>query len=219
MLLVRRDNTRPGNPATHIVMQHRADNRYWAIPGGARDVGETYRQTAIRETSEETSLPLNCAEGPNPLVVVRREAALTDHGAWKYVTLIADVVGQFVPRRRPFDVESLSVEWVPIDQVGVGRITPLLPAFGEAWPTLLEMVREMDLPIPAPKDDPKLAETGQPVPPPQVSVGLTAATSGGEALVPNPFTRASDDEEDLRMEREWLAAQENLCLWFIPAMP
>lgn len=221
MLLVRRDYSRPGNPATHVVMQHRADNRYWAIPGGARDNGETFRQTAIREASEEISLPLNCTEGPNPLVVVRREVTLLDHAVWKYVTLIADVRGNFEPRRRPGDAESLSVEWVPIEQVGVkgGRIFPLLPAFLEAWPTLLEMVREMDRPAPAPADVPKLAETGQPVAPPRVSGTSTSTPSSGDALAPNPSTYVSHDDEDLGTEREWLPGQDNLCLWFIPAMP
>ncbi|KAG6366510.1 hypothetical protein INS49_000687 [Diaporthe citri] len=214
ILLVRRDNARPGNPATHIVMQHRADNRSWAIPGGVRDYGESFRQTALREAEEEISLPRNCTEGPNPLVVVRREETLLDHGVWK---------------RPPGDFESLSVEWVPIDQVGVrgGRFFPLLPAFWEAWPALLDMVREMDQPVLRLRPpivqptavqpttvQPTLAETGEPVPPPGVPDGP------GDAPVPGPFTYFSGDEDDPGTEIDWLAgAEEGLCVWYIPAMP
>lgn len=206
-------------------MQHRADNSTWAIPGGVRDQGESFRQTALREAWEEASLPRNCTEGPNPLVVVRREATLLDHAVWKYVTLIADVVGPFEPRRPAGDFESLSVEWAPIDQVGVkgGRFFPLLPAFWEAWPALLDMVRELDQPVQPPTvqlptfqpptGQPTLAETGEPVPPPGVSDG------SAEAPVPGPFTYLSGDEDDLGTEIDWGAGQENLCLWFIPAMP
>ncbi|KKY38564.1 hypothetical protein UCDDA912_g01401 [Diaporthe ampelina] len=207
MLLVRRDGTLPGNPATHIVMQHRADNRSWAIPGGARDYGETFRQAAIREASEETSLPLDCAEGASPLVVVRREATLLDHGAWKYTTLVADVLGAgFEPRRRPGDVESLSVEWVPIDQVGVrgGRFWPLLPAFWEAWPLLLAMVRQMGGPVPAKVDEQ--------APPRPVDNGSTAAASNLEPPGrPVPTIVDNDDDDD--------GGFGTLCYWFIPAMP
>lgn len=196
-------------------MQHRADNESWAIPGGSRDYGESYRQTALREANEEVSLPLNCTEGPNPLVVVRREVTLTDHAVWKYVTFIADVVGDFEPTRPPRDVESVSVEWVPIEQVGVrgGRFFPLLPAFWEAWEPLLAHVREMDQPVLRLRDQPTLAETGAPVPLPGVPDG------SAEAPVPGPFTYFSGDEEEPGPEIDWAAGQDNLCLWFIPAMP
>lgn len=118
----------------------------WGIPGGALEYGETPRQAAIREASEEVSLPLDCAEGDNPLIAVREEIALASHEAWNYTTFIADVLRDFEPRRSPDDLESFSVEWVPIDQVGVGRTSPLLPAFLDAWPTLRAMIQRADRP-------------------------------------------------------------------------
>lgn len=39
-----------------ILLLHRSDNGYWALPGGALDAGETLSHTAIRETCEETGL-------------------------------------------------------------------------------------------------------------------------------------------------------------------
>lgn len=205
------------------MLQHRADRRAWSTPGGARDYGETYREAALREASEEISLPLNCTQGPNPLIVIRHEVTLLDHSVWKYVTVIADVVGDFVPRRRPGDTESLSVEWVPIDQVGKGRFFPLLPAFWEAWSQLLEIIRPDESVAPAPTEQPGPAPTEQPGPAPTEETTLADVDDNfpGEAPVPGPFEYFSDENEDddLGTELEWLPGQENLCLWFIPAMP
>ncbi|KAK2613616.1 hypothetical protein N8I77_000520 [Diaporthe amygdali] len=142
ILLVRRNYNLPGQPATHVVMQHRADDlRTWAIPGGALDYGEMLRQGAIREASEEVSLPLDCTEGDDPLIVIREETTLTDHGYWRYTTFIADVLREFNPTRPAGEAESISVEWVPIDLVGLGRVSPLLPAFRDAWPTLRGIIQ------------------------------------------------------------------------------
>lgn len=205
------------------MLQHRADNNFWSTPGGARDYGESYREAALREASEEISLPLNCTQGPNPLIVIRHEVALLDHSVWKYVTVIADVVGDFVPRRRPGDTESHSVEWVPIDQVGRGRFFPLLPAFWEAWPQLLEILRQDESVAPAPTEQPGPAPTEQPGPAPTEETVLADEDDKlpGEAPVPGPFDYFSDSDEDdgLGTELQWLPGQENLCLWFIPAMP
>lgn len=209
ILLVRRDSTRPGNPATHIVMQHRADTRSWSIPGGVRDYGESYRQTALREAWEETSLPRGCTDGPNPLVVVRGEATLMDHGVWKYVTLIADVTRAFEPRRPPGDREGLAVEWIPIDQVGVRgqRAFPLLPEFWLAWGSLRDQVRAMDGPVLAGEDDPPTGDAPLPNP-------IEYFSGGGEG--PKTWQQL-DIEQQLEARQAWLTAQENLCLWFIPA--
>lgn len=42
------------NDTGDILMQRRADNDLWALPGGAMDFGETIGQTAVREVHEET---------------------------------------------------------------------------------------------------------------------------------------------------------------------
>jgi 8-oxo-dGTP pyrophosphatase MutT (NUDIX family) len=41
-----------------ILLQRRADNDLWALPGGTMDVGETLRQTIVREVREETGLDI-----------------------------------------------------------------------------------------------------------------------------------------------------------------
>lgn len=42
--------------AGRLLLQRRADNGQWGLPGGSLDVGETLAHTAIRETREETGL-------------------------------------------------------------------------------------------------------------------------------------------------------------------
>jgi ADP-ribose pyrophosphatase YjhB (NUDIX family) len=44
------------NDSGEILMQRRADNDLWALPGGTMDFGETIDQTAVREVREETGL-------------------------------------------------------------------------------------------------------------------------------------------------------------------
>jgi len=44
------------NDASEILLIRRTDNDYWALPGGAVDIGESLPQAAIRETREETGV-------------------------------------------------------------------------------------------------------------------------------------------------------------------
>ncbi len=56
------DAIRPGtngvifNERGEILLQKRADNGFWGLPGGAVDVGESVEQGAVREVLEETNL-------------------------------------------------------------------------------------------------------------------------------------------------------------------
>ena len=40
--------------AGRILMIHKSDNDLWALPGGGHDVGESIRDTVVREVREET---------------------------------------------------------------------------------------------------------------------------------------------------------------------
>ena len=44
------------NDSGEVLMQRRADNGYWGLPGGGVDVGESVEQGAVREVLEETGL-------------------------------------------------------------------------------------------------------------------------------------------------------------------
>lgn len=44
------------NEAGEILLIRRSDNRNWALPGGAMDLGESLPDAAVRETAEETGI-------------------------------------------------------------------------------------------------------------------------------------------------------------------
>jgi len=121
---VRRD---AAGRASHVVLQHRApwsdQGGTWALPGGAREPGETAAQAALREAHEEAGVDAAA-------VAVRGEHVL-HHPDWSYTTVLADAVVPFEPAAT--DAESVEVVWVALDDV-TDRL--LLPAFADAWPTL-----------------------------------------------------------------------------------
>jgi ADP-ribose pyrophosphatase YjhB (NUDIX family) len=44
------------NDAGQLLMIRRTDNDFYAIPGGAQEIGETISQTVVREVQEETGI-------------------------------------------------------------------------------------------------------------------------------------------------------------------
>lgn len=122
LLLARRTAT-----GVDVVLQHRApwsdQGGTWGIPGGALAPGEDPVSGALREAAEEAGLD------PAGLRVVSQTTL--DHQDWSYTTVLAVTTGPQHPR--PTDPESLSIAWVPTQEVAD---RPLLVAFGAAWPTL-----------------------------------------------------------------------------------
>ncbi|WP_307481251.1 NUDIX domain-containing protein [Microbacterium trichothecenolyticum] len=110
-----------------VLLQHRVSwshfGNTWALPGGARHEGESARDGALRESSEEAGVPTDA-------VCARFESVL-DLGIWTYTTLVADVTTPFAPVIS--DPESVALEWVPVDEV---ESLSLHPGFAASWPAL-----------------------------------------------------------------------------------
>jgi 8-oxo-dGTP pyrophosphatase MutT (NUDIX family) len=91
----------------------------WALPGGARERGESAAQAALREAEEELGIDAAHVEvrGTRP----------ADCGGWVYETVLGTVVGEPHVRDRS---ESAGHRWVPVAEVAD---LPLHPAFRTAW--------------------------------------------------------------------------------------
>ena len=120
------------DPEQRILMQHRSPRSHlggtWALPGGARDAGEDAQTGALREANEEAGVPADAVEPWFEHVV--------DIEIWSYTTCVMRVTTDFEPVIS--DPESLELRWVPLDDVAGYE---LHPGFADAWPTLLERIR------------------------------------------------------------------------------
>ncbi|MDN5805900.1 MAG: NUDIX domain-containing protein [Brevibacterium sp.] len=123
------------DPEQGILMQHRAlwsvEGGTWGFPGGARDLGESAIDAAVRESFEEAGVPDLEAEGIEIL-----ETYVLDLGDWSYTTVIARTLRHFEPVIN--DPESIELAWVPID-----RLTDysLHSGVAASLPALLELLR------------------------------------------------------------------------------
>lgn len=120
------------DPARGILLQHRVawsdQGGTWGLPGGARHVGETAIDGALREAREEAGVP---AVGMS-----LRFAFTFDVGYWSYTTVGVNVDEPF--EAEITDPESEELRWVALEDVD--RL-PLHPGFGSAWPHLRERLQ------------------------------------------------------------------------------
>jgi 8-oxo-dGTP diphosphatase len=110
-----------------ILLQHRVSWSHfgdtWGVPGGARKLGESAVDGALREAAEEATVP------PDHLRILH--TAVLDLGFWSYTTVVAEVLEPFEPVMA--DAESNELRWVPVDEVAE---LPLHPGFAASWPEL-----------------------------------------------------------------------------------
>lgn len=115
------------DPTRGILLQHRVawsdQGGTWGLPGGARHVGESAIDGALREAREEAGVP----DGGMSL----RFTFTFDVGYWSYTTVAVNVDEPF--EAQITDPESVELRWVALDEVDD---LPLHPGFGNAWPSM-----------------------------------------------------------------------------------
>ena len=93
-----------------ILLGQRSDNRYWALPGGGLDLGESYGECCIREVREETGLEVEILRlvgiYSNPQENVIR---YPDGRANQSASALFEC--RVTGGRLQFDHESLKLEW------------------------------------------------------------------------------------------------------------
>lgn len=104
------------------------DGGTWSLPGGALHRGESPEQGAMRESREEF--------GPLPRSLKHHHTVLsTDHGNWKYHTVVMDASEHFLPRGGgATEDETAGAAWHTADEIEDMRARgDLHPAFAESW--------------------------------------------------------------------------------------
>ncbi|HEU5475973.1 MAG TPA: NUDIX domain-containing protein [Actinophytocola sp.] len=113
--------------AGQVLLQQRAGPASgagtWGLFGGARHSDEDPVTAALRETAEESTLPID--------EVRVHGIATEDHGDWAYHTVFGTVPEPVAVR--PASWETAAAAWVPEDEVARWS---LFEPFGNAWPRL-----------------------------------------------------------------------------------
>lgn len=93
----------------------------WAVPGGKVDLGESLRETAVREVHEETGLEIDLGEA----VWVGESIGPGDPPEWHYtlVDFVAAVKGD--PSAKPAD-DAADLRWVTLDEARTMDLTPTM---------------------------------------------------------------------------------------------
>lgn len=108
-----------------VLLQHRAGWSHhggtWGVPGGARNLGESARDAALREAAEESDLDL----GP----LRPADTYVDDHGGWTYTTVVLHAPS--TPAVAVRGAESTELRWVRVDRL---HDLELHPGFAGTWP-------------------------------------------------------------------------------------
>ena len=96
-----------------ILLEKRADNGMWCLPGGSIELGETLEEALKREVKEETSLDIFNPKLFDVKAGVHMIYPNTDE---VYYTDIIYTTNEYAGELKP-DAESEEIAWIPIDQL------------------------------------------------------------------------------------------------------
>ena len=103
------------NEKHEVLLIQRADNKYWALPGGCHDLGETPKLCAERECREETGLEV---EVTGLLGVLSSNCYDYENYPWKeneFVHLLFR--GRVVGGAEELSSETLQIAWFAEDEL------------------------------------------------------------------------------------------------------
>lgn len=98
--------------AGRILLQQRADDETWCLPGGYTEPTESPRETAVRETKEETGLDVESIELVS--VTTRKPGEYSPHALVVHVYLCVARGNTLSVSHEGLDVRYWSIEDVPV---------------------------------------------------------------------------------------------------------
>ncbi len=106
-----------------VLMIRRTDNGNWAVPGGGMDLGESIRDTAVREVKEEAGVDVEVTGVVGIYTNPKHVIEYTSNGEVRQefsIVFTARLVGGEL---RTSD-ESSEVRWVPPDELAGYQMDP-----------------------------------------------------------------------------------------------
>jgi len=119
-----------------LLMQKRADNGTWGVPGGSMNPGETLEETARRETLEETGIRLdkikfiNIFSGPELFYKY-------PNGDQIYIVTAVYLAKEFTQTKQGHDEEVLEIRFYPLDNLPENISPSIQIILNELKPQLL----------------------------------------------------------------------------------
>jgi 8-oxo-dGTP pyrophosphatase MutT (NUDIX family) len=110
-----------------LLVHERKHGQLWYVPAGRVEPGETFAAAAVRETREETGVPVRLTG------LLRVEHSPGPTGARMRVVYVAEPADDTPPKSVP-DEESLGAAWVTLEEL------PRYPLRGEEVQELMEYV-------------------------------------------------------------------------------
>lgn len=96
----------------YLLVHEQKHGQLWYLPAGRVEPGEQLADAAIRETLEESGVPVRLTG------VIRVEHTVHNFGARVRVLYLAEPISDVAPKSIP-DEESLGAEWVRLRDLGL----------------------------------------------------------------------------------------------------
>jgi 8-oxo-dGTP pyrophosphatase MutT (NUDIX family) len=117
--------------AGRILIDHRADFRVWALPGGCAETGEALEQTIVREVLEESGLVLGAVTAFGFASDPDWETTTFPNGDRVQNFSLMFTTREFSGTPRPLDGEALDYRWC--DPRDLPEMVPNHRRTVEAW--------------------------------------------------------------------------------------